>query len=284
MGSVSIKKKIEEILREFKLSISGLLKDSKTKVENIKEVDPDKTNLSTVELVNDRGQSYFIGAKSWADDIYTHAIISRNRYKFAFVIAIILAVVLSICVAELIPTLRLEPLLINHYQDGRISVEPMKQPYQPNNSAEVQSDLVRYVVSRESYDPVFYRSQYSLVNLMSNKKSSHSYRKVQSIQNKHSPVNVLRNRGWRSVHVDSVVFLDSKLKNKDDKKKRHKNVAQIDFIITDHFKNSSHHKVNSFIALVSWEYKGIPDNPGDRWRNWNGFTVTDYQLEQKNSR
>ena len=229
-------------------------------------------------------KNYFVEARSWADDMYTSAIISRNRYKLAFFAAMGLAGLLAIAIDGLIPLQQLTPLLVNHYQDGRVSVEPIKQPFAPTNQAEVQSELVRYVINRESYDATSYNTQYSLINLLSSRGVARQYMNTQSTDNKRSPISLLGNRGFRTVYVDSVVFLDSKRENKGKPKAQqtHHNLAEINFTITDHFKNSSQQKTKALTALVSWDYRGTPSDPNDRWRNWNGFTVTRYSTQQRN--
>ena len=265
------------------LSKAKLMHTSKPKGEKVKLVERDALKPATAELSAAK-KNYFVEARSWADDMYTSAIISRNRYKLAFFVAMGLAILLTIAVDGLIPMQHMEPLLVNHYQDGRVSVEPMKQPYAPTNQAQVQSEIVRYVINRESYDPSSYDTQYSLINLMSNREVAKQYIHVQSTGSKHSPINVLGNHGFRSVHVDSVVFLDSELENKGKPKNKqtHHNLAQVNFTITDHFKDSARQKTTALTALVSWDYRGTPSDPNDMWRDWDGFTITRYTVEQRN--
>lgn len=236
-------------------------------------------------LEDAKGKKYFVVAKNWADDMYTEALISRNRYKIAFYIAMGLALFLAFDMSFLIPAQHMEPLLINHYEDGRVSVLPLKQSAAPINQSQTESEIVRYVVSRESFDPVSFSEQYSLVNLMSADDVAQSYGLSQSAANKNSPISVLGNGGYRTVHVDNVVFLDSKAENKGKPQKlqTHKNLAQVSFTITDHTKDSGSTKTTPFIALVSWAYHGTPVDPDDMWKNWDGFTVTQYTLQQSNT-
>lgn len=259
------------------------------KGKNVKTISPAQLTPSTATLnaaskTKKNAPSYFVEAKSWADDLYTSAIISRNRYKYAFFIAMGLSVLLAIAIDGLIPLQHMEPLLINHYEDSRVSVLPIKQPTAPLNQAQVESDIVRYVINRESYDPSSYDTQYSLIHLLSNNEVAKEYRDVQSMNDPHSPINQLGDRGFRTVHVDSVIFLDSVIKNKHQppSQQTHDNLAQINFTITDHFKHSAIQKTNAFTALIAWTYRGTPDDPEDRWRNWDGFTVTRYTVEQQN--
>ena len=229
-------------------------------------------------------ENYFVAARSWSDDLYAATIISRNRYKFAFFVAMGLATLLAIVVNGLIPLQHLEPLLVNHYQDGRVLVQPIHQPYAPTNQAQVESEIVRYVINRESFDSSSYDEQYSLVNLLSNNEIAKQYMNTQSIHNKQSPINLLGANGFRAVRVESVIFLDSVLKNqgKLSSKQTHYNLAQVNFTVTDHFKDSAVKKIQARTVLIAWTYRSVPSDPGDLWRNWNGFTVTRYTVEQRN--
>ncbi len=266
-----------------KLRTVKLARPHTSQGEAVKIVPPESLKPAVAELRSSH-QQYFVEARSWTDDLYTAAIISRNRYKLAFLIAISLAILLTIAVDGLIPMQHMEPLLVNHYQDGRVSVQPIKQPAAPTHQVQVESDLVRYIINRESYDAIAYPTQYALVHLLSNRQVAKQYIQKQSTRNRHAPINVLGNSGWRTVHVDSVVFLDSKRNNigKPPSQQTHHNLAQVNFAVTDHVKNSGLRKTKALTALMSWTYRGTPSDPGDVWRDWNGFTVTRYTVAQRN--
>lgn len=229
--------------------------------------------------------AYFVEARSWADDLYTAAVISRNRYKMAFFIAMGLAILLTIAVNALIPLQHIEPFFVNHYPDGHISVQPpTHQKYAPTNEAQVKSEIVRYVVNRESFDATSYDNQYSLINLLSNNEVAREYIDIQSIHNEQSLINQLGKNGNRTVHVENVIFLDSALKNQGQppSKQTHYDLAQVDFTITDQFSDSVLKKTQARTALIAWTYRDMPNDPGELWRNWNGFTATRYTVEQRN--
>ena len=229
-------------------------------------------------------ENYFTQARSWADDIYTAAVISRNRYQMAFFFFFLLAALSILALIVLIPLQHSELLLVNHYPDGRVLVEPMHQPYAPSDPYQVESELIHYVVNRESFAESSYKEQYSLINLLSNNDVSQQYRDTQSSGNPQSPINVLKRDGLRTVHVESVIFIDSILKNKGKplSQQTHSNLAEVNFTVSDQIKNSTLIKTHALTVLISWTYRGIPKDPGDRWRNWNGFTVTRYSVEQRN--
>lgn len=239
---------------------------------------------STESIPSASKQNYFTQARSWADDIYTAAIISRNRYQMAFFAAMGLVALSMLALIVLIPLQHSELLLVNHYPDGRVLVEPIHQPYAPSNPSQVESELIHYVVNRESFAESSYKEQYSLVNLLSNNDVSQQYRDTQSSNNPDSLINRLKRDGLRTVHVESVIFIDSVLKNKGKplSQQTHSNLAEVNFTVSDQSKNSTLIKTHALAVLISWTYRGIPMDPGDRWRNWNGFTVTRYSVEQRN--
>ena len=206
---------------------------------------------STESIPSVSKQNYFTQARNWADDIYTTTIISRNRYQMAFFAAMGLVALSMLALIVLIPLQHTELLLVNHYPDGRVLVEPIHQPYAPSNPSQVESELIHYVVNRESFA-----------------ESS----------------NVLKRDGLRTVHVESVIFIDSVLKNKGKppSEQAHTNLAEVNFTVSDQSKNSTLIKTHALTVLISWTYRGTPKDPGDRWRNWNGFTVTRYSVEQRN--
>ncbi len=229
--------------------------------------------------------NYFTLARHWADDVYTSAVVSRNRYQLAFFAMCVLSALLTIAIIMLVPTQHLEPLLVNHYSDGRVSVTPLKQNNAPINNAQVQSDIVRYVINRESYSAQSYDAQFSLVELLSTPSVTAQYLTAQKADNKHSPIHTLGKTGVRSVHVDNVLFLDRAALNQsknatDNAPAAHHNLAQVNFTMTNHLDGNTN--TIPLTAVISWTYHGTPTDPQQRWRNWDGFSVTAYRVQQRN--
>jgi type IV secretion system protein VirB8 len=226
----------------------------------------------------------FETAKSWSYDMYTSELVSKNRYQYAFFAAIGLVGLLIIGLVSLSLKKDTKPYLVNHYQDGRITVEPLRNIKKLESTALIQGELVRYVINRESYDPASYQHQFSLITQMSNDAVTQGYLSSQSSSNKHSPISVLGAKGYRTVHVDSVIFLDRANKNKQDKNphKHHQNLAQVNFTVKDHHRHSSLTQQKSYSVLISWVHQGMPQDPESMWSNWDGFTVTRYTKEQRN--
>lgn len=142
---------------------------------------------------------------------------------------------------------------------------------------------MRYVTNRESFEINSYRSQYDLVVLLSNHAVSLQYQAAQDHQNPRSPVNEVGIGKQRSVHVYSINMLDSAAASKNDIKKDHHNLAEVVFDVIDTDLVSGKTKNSSYNALISWNYASVSNNPDDRWRNWDGFEVTSYQIQPRNS-
>jgi type IV secretion system protein VirB8 len=225
---------------------------------------------------------YFQLASSWADDYYTIVSASRHRYKMAFFGVMGLCALLSMSVLALSKTHEYIPLLVHHYASGAVSVEQATKQYQPDNKAEVESELVRYIVNRESYDPASFAQQYQLVSLMSASEVVHVYHQAQMNNSEQSYIERFGNKVIRSVKVESVNFLDSPHFNDEENHDTgHKNLAEVNFIVTDRNVKSGIESKTPFVAILQWTHTGIPNDPEARWLNWNGFIITHYQRNQR---
>lgn len=225
---------------------------------------------------------YFKRAKSWADDNFGRVHQSRNRYQLAFLVAMGLNIIAIIAVTVLVNYQTLVPMLVHHYDNGIVTVEPLTQANAPLNKAQVESDIVRYITNRESYDLSSYRAQFDLINLLSNSLVNNEYVQEQENSNKDAPINVLGTNASRQVHIYSINFLDSSLFNEKDITTNHDNVAEVVFTLTDTEKSGGKSKEQHFSALISWQYVSPSSSPAERWHNWDGFQVTRYTKNLRN--
>lgn len=228
---------------------------------------------------------YYAQACSWADDRFGGIEASRNRYRVAFMSIMILCTALTLSLAVMMPLKQLEPIIIHHYENGITTAERLMQDLPIASQAQIESDLVRYVIQRESYDVTSYRAQFELMHLLSASAVSSDYDKLHRTSNKESPVNQLGTQISRSVHVYSVNFIDQERFNEREqkgKKRNHYDLAEVVFSIQDRNKTSGMETEQHYTALISWHYLGIPASPDARWKNWNGFEVTRYSIQQRN--
>lgn len=228
---------------------------------------------------------YFKQACEWADDRFGGIESSRNRYRLAFLGTMILCVALTLVLSILMPLKQLEPIMIHHYENGVTVAEQVREKLPNPSQAQIESDLVRYVTFRESYDISSYRAQFELIHLLSSNLVASEYDKVQRSSNKESPVNQLGTQNSRSVHVYSINFIDEeRLNNQEQKgaKRNHHDLSEVVFSTLDHNKATGAEVEHHYTALISWNYRGIPSSPDARWKNWNGFEVTRYSVQQRN--
>lgn len=228
---------------------------------------------------------YFEQACQWADDRFGGIEASRNRYRFAFCAAMVLCTTLATSIAVMMPLKQLEPIIIHQYASGVTTAERLTQDLPLPTQAQVESDLVRYVIQRESYDVTSFRAQFELVHLLSAQSVASEYDMIQRASNTQSPLNTLGTQSMRSVHVYNVNFIDQEGFNASEQKKRKKNhhdLAEVVFSTIDRNKQTGVETEHHGTALISWHYTGIPASPNERWNNWNGFEVTRYTTQQRN--
>jgi type IV secretion system protein VirB8 len=146
----------------------------------------------------------------------------------------------------------------------------------------VESDIVRYITNRETYDISSYRAQFDLISLLSNAHVGAEYLQEQDKNNKEAPINTLGANANRSVHIYSINFLDTTLLNASDLPKNHQNVAEVVFTLTDTEKAHGKPIERHYSALISWAYVTPSASPLERWHNWDGFQVIRYSKNLRN--
>ena len=231
----------------------------------------------------DRTQSqageYFQAALHWSDDIYMASLVSRNRYRTAFYGMSGLVALMAVSIAGLVPIQHTELVVVHEGESGYTWLSTTKAGEQPPEDwARTQAEIAHYVQTREAYDPLLYRTQVQEVKLLSSAQVQAEYDLSQSKDQKFSPINVLGAKGYRTVQVNSVLSLDDESQSKN-KKDLHSNLAQVSYLVTDHFLGSSDTISVPYLALVSWETLGVPEDPEQKLRNWDGFTVTKFQTQ-----
>ncbi|HYF97505.1 MAG TPA: type IV secretion system protein, partial [Coxiellaceae bacterium] len=177
----------------------------------------------------------------------------------------------------------LVPLVVHQNSiTGEVWVTHPDTSYTPENDAQVQSDIVRYLTARESYSAADLNQRFQLVNLLSSKDVAKNYSNEQSNANPNAPVNTLGHEGTQTIHIEDIVFLDKAgIQELRHFKEKSQNLAKVDFITITTDKSGN--KVNqAWVATVSWIYAGLPKTQVEAWENWNGFTVTSFRIDPRN--
>jgi len=234
-------------------------------------------------MSNKQKPEYFEQANQWFVDKYEKANIMANRWFAAFLGSILLSALLVIALLCLLPLKTVIPVVVHHNTTtGETWVEKPSKKYAPETEAQTQSDIVRYITNRESYTAADINHRYHLVMLMSSPHVARDYREEQSNTNPKSPVNVLGREGYKTIHIEDIVFIDKEgIEELRHFRQKSVNLAKVDFATVTMDQNGIKH-TNYWVATIGWSYKGLPDNKEDAWDNWNGFTVTTYRVDPKN--
>lgn len=224
---------------------------------------------------------YFKKARTWSDDHFGRIKQSLHRYQIAFLTAMGLNVVSLAVIGTLAHYQTVVPMLVHHYDNGITTIEPVAQNNAPMNRAQVESDIVRYIQHRESYDVSSYRAQFELINLLSDNTVEREYLAEQDKSNPAAPIKLLGHTGKREVHIYSINFLDTILENEKDIHKDHYHLAEVVFSLTDLDKVTGKTTQSQYNAMISWHYTNPPASPETRWQNWDGFEVTRYSKQPR---
>ena len=230
------------------------------------------------------GEAYFEEAKSWAYERYQMQEVIANRWQFAFWGMMIFSVLLLVMLIMLFPLKSWEPIVVQrNTQTGEVWVDSARNHYLPETSPEVESDLVRYVVARETFSLTDNNARKKQVLYASSPQVSKDYEAQEDGHNPKSPINVYGMKGLRTVKVEDVVFIDNAsnaLEQRKQQKEKIPTLAKVDFTTTETIGQITVQK--NWVATLSFKYLGTPDEKEAAWLNWNGFTVIDYRVDQRN--
>ncbi len=222
---------------------------------------------------------YFKTARSWADDIYSSTLASRNRYKLAFLVSAGLVALLALCIMVMVPLQRTELVIAHEGQGGYVWISTTHDHMKmPATWARTQAEIAHYITTRESYHPNLYHHQTSEVALLSSPDVQAGYEASQASDNAEAPINVLKVKGYRTVQIQNILPLDSASKNTKTNHD-HTNIAQVNYTVTDHLFGRAGGVKTPYSAIVSWQYSGVPSSPEGKLEDWDGFQITKYQTQ-----
>lgn len=214
--------------------------------------------------------------QDWFYDRYQIQEVMANRWQLAFWIQLVLSLFLVASIVFLLPLKSWEPIVIERdIRTGEVWIRPTQESL-PKFSSEVESDLVNYVIGRETYSSIDNDERYQQILFSSSPSIFKEYKENASPNNPTSLTKTLGATGTRKVTVEDVVFLND-LKNKDSAKSQ---IAKVDFTTVDTIGEMTFKKY--WVATITWEYLGTPNQKEAAWMNWNGFTVTSYRIDQRN--
>ena len=127
--------------------------------------------------------------------------------------------------------------------------------------------LARYVIARETYDPMDLADNYRAVGLMSQAAEDRLFRQGIASSNPLSPLVVFGRETRRLIRIKSIAFLND-------------HTAQLRFTATVQ-RSSSNPNLSDWIATVAFKFGPVPALEADRLVNPLGFSVTHYRIDQE---
>ena len=211
-------------------------------------------------------------AREW--EYFAHAAmeVERNRWFMAAIVAGLLAVGAFAALAILLPLEKLVPLAVTvDSRTGLVtSVEYGRNAKELTQKEAIQrSDVAKYVVARETYDPLDLATNAKLVRVMSDGSVLRQYEDESSPYNEASPMKRYGAKVRRRIEVSTVLPLPAS-----------EETYQVRFVAIDEAPGSQPVE-KAFIATVRFRYSDRPLSNEDRILNPLNFRAIAYRADQE---
>jgi type IV secretion system protein VirB8 len=215
-------------------------------------------------------QRYYEEAASWSADIHGALRASRRLAWIIAAAAVLVAVLEALALATLAPLKTVVPLAITvDRQTGYVQAETTLKPGAlSDNLAITQSNLVRYVTARESFDATDLRENYRLIMLWSAGEARAQYASLMSRGAADSPLNLYPPTSQVKVDIESVSLLTP-------------TTALVRFSTTRQDAGGGAQAPRYWAAALAFRYADAPMSMGDRFINPLGFQVTRYRRDSE---
>lgn len=214
------------------------------------------------------------GAKDWEYRTHAAVEVERNRWFVATIVAGLVAAGSITSVAVLLPLQRLVPMavtvdsrtgLVTSVEYGR-SVADLTQ-----KEAIQRSDVAKYVVARETYDPMDLATNTKLVRVMSDGKVWRQYAEETSPYNDSSPMKRYGTNARRRIEVSTVLPLPGA-----------KDTYQVRYIaIVERQVPQSEPVQEAYVATVHFLYSDRALSNEDRILNPLNFRALGYRSDRE---
>lgn len=210
-------------------------------------------------------ENHFNRGKTWDDEIVANAISSKRRAWCVSVISLLIALVSVITVMFLFPTKREIPYVVTvDRATGYTEVtKKLSQSGISEDQAVTESNLVKYVSSREQYVPAILKQNYDLVSLMSTNQALKEYRSLWDAQNPENPSVKFGKKTTIDIKIKSIQFISDKIATVRFQREKRANDQLI---------------VGDWAAIIEFQYSQKPMKTKDRFSNPLGFQVINYRL------
>ena len=216
----------------------------------------------------DRRQGYYAEAASWSADTHGALRASRRVAWWAAAGACVIAALEALALAALAPLKTVVPYAITvDRQTGYVeTVRPLAPGAISQDQAVTQSNLVQYVLARETFDATDLRSAYGKVMLWSAGGARADYQRIMQRTTPDSPLNLYTPTTTVSVTIKSVSLLSA-------------TTALVRFDTTRRDAGATTGQQQSWVAAIAFRYTSAPLTQAERFTNPLGFQVTRYRRD-----
>lgn len=215
-----------------------------------------------------------LGAREWEYIAHGAIVVERNRWFLGTIVAASVAVASVAALLMLLPLQKLVPLAVTiDSRSGLVTaVEYGRDVAELTQKQAVQrSDVAKYVIARETYDPLDLATTAKKVLVMSDANVWRQYEDEISHFNESSTVRRYGAKLRRRVEVTTVVPLPNT-----------PNAYQVRYVVVEEYPGSQTQAVEKpYVSTVSFRYSEKPLSNEDRILNPLNFRVTGYRRDQE---
>ncbi|MGH1379154.1 MAG: virB8 family protein [Alphaproteobacteria bacterium] len=211
---------------------------------------------------------YFENGATWEHGVYANLENSRKRAWVVAFLSLGLAAASILCLILLLPLKTFEPYVVTVDQSSGYTeiTRPLKQGALSEQEAITDSNLVRYVTLRESYNPHITHENYNLVALLSDQKALQEYEELWNENNPENPSRIAGGKGTTDVKIKSVSPLNNE-------------TSQVRFLTRTRKENRVYE--SHWNAIITFRYTQKPMKMLERFDNPLGFQVISYRKSQE---
>jgi type IV secretion system protein VirB8 len=214
-------------------------------------------------------RSYFQDGDRWENEIVKKAKRSRTFAWFVTMIFGVITLLSLTALVMLVPLKSFEPYIVEVDRNtGYIEVKTgLTRPAKlTDQQAVTQASVVRYIRSREGYDPFAIQENFGIAALLSTGDAARELQELYSAGNSQNPARVLGKNKRVTVDVKSVTFSNA-------------STALVRFSTTE--KSDTDAVTRHFISVVRYRYTETPATNDWRFENPLGFQVYNYRRDQE---
>lgn len=224
--------------------------------------------MSDTATSGTRPENYFEEGRSWERNIVAR---DRRSKGLAWTITVIMSAIAIAAVGAVViltPLKSYEPyMVVVDRSTGFVEVKrPMAEGALSQDEAVTMFNLVRYVRSREIYDPKALKENFDLAQLLSYGDASRELTEIFSPANPQNPVKIFGRNTVIAVNIKSVTFPNTR-------------TALVRFSTEE--KSQTNIVTRHWVSLIRFRYTNTPATNEFRFDNPLGFQVLEYRRDQE---